>query len=178
MKVGKIAVRYARALFLSAREQGILDDVRKDQEMILAAVSDLADIKSLLESPVVETRKKIAIMVSLFEGKVGDLSLDFIRLVTGNNREDYLAAICRHYIKLYKEEKGIMMASIETATPLTNESRQEMVAIITRAFKAEIELQEEVKKELIGGFVLRVEDKQLDSSVKGKLARIKKELQK
>ena len=69
------------------------------------------------------------------------------------------------------------MASIETATPLTNESRQEMVAIITRAFKAEIELQEEVKKELIGGFVLRVEDKQLDSSVKGKLLRIKKELQ-
>ncbi len=178
MKVGKIAVRYARALFLSAREQGVLDDVRKDQEMILAAVSDLADIKSLLESPVVETRKKTAIMVSLFEGKVGDLSLDFIRLVTGNNREDYLAAICRHYIKLYKEEKGIMMASIETATPLTNESRQEMVAIITRAFKAEIELQEEVKKELIGGFVLRVEDKQLDSSVKGKLVRIKKELQK
>ena len=53
-----------------------------------------------------------------------------------------------------------------------------MVAIITRAFKAEIELQEEVKKELIGGFVLRVEGKQLDSSVKGKLVRIKKELQK
>ena len=100
MKVGKIAVRYARALFLSAREQGILDDVRKDMEMILGAVSDVADIKRLLESPVVETRKKTAIMVLLFEGKVGDLSLDFIRLVTGNNREEYLAAICRHYIKI------------------------------------------------------------------------------
>ncbi|MCK5464271.1 MAG: ATP synthase F1 subunit delta, partial [Bacteroidales bacterium] len=105
MKVGKIAVRYARALFLSAREQGILDDVRKDMEMILTAVSDLTELKSLLESPVVESRKKTSILVSLFEGKVGDLSLDFIRLVTGNNREDYLAAICRHYIKLYKEEK-------------------------------------------------------------------------
>ena len=178
MKVGKVAVRYARALFLSAREQGILDEVRKDMDMMLAAVSDLVEVKSLLESPVIETRKKTAILVSLFEGKVGDLALDFIRLVTGNNREDYLAAICRHYIKLYKEEKGIMMASIETATPLTNEIRQEMLAIITRTFNAEIELQEEVKKELIGGFVLRVEDKQLDSSVKGKLGRIKKELQK
>ena len=178
MKVGRIAVRYARALFLSAREQGILDDVRTDMDMMLAAVSDLAELKRLLESPVVETRKKTAILVSLFEGKVGDLALDFIRLVTGNNREDYLAAICRHYIKLYKEEKGIKMASIETATQLTNEIRQEMLAIITRTFNAEIELQEEVKKELIGGFVLRVEDKQLDSSVKGKLGRIKKELQK
>ena len=178
MKVGKIAVRYARALFLSAREQGILDDVRKDMEMILTAVSDLAEVKSLLESPVVETRKKTAILVSIFEGKIGDLALDFIRLVTGNSREEYLAAICRHYIKLYKEEKGIKMTSIETATPLTDTIRMEMVAIITRAFNAEIELKEEVKKELIGGFVLRVEDKQLDSSVKGKLGRIKKELQK
>lgn len=178
MKVGKIAVRYARALFLSAKEQSILDDVRKDMEMILTAVSDLADVKNLLESPVVETRKKTAILVSLFEGRIGDLSLDFIRLVSGNNREEYLAAICRHYIKLYKEEKGIKMASIETANPLTKEIRQEMLTIITRAFNAEIELHEEVKKDLIGGFVLRVEDKQLDSSVKGKLARIKKELQK
>ena len=117
-------------------------------------------------------------MVSIFERKVGDLPLDFIRLVTGNNREEYLAAICRHYIKLYKEEKGIKMASIETASQLTKEIRQEMLTIIIRAFNAEIELHEEVKKDLIGGFVLRVEDKQLDSSVKGKLARIKKELQK
>ncbi len=101
MKVGRIAVRYARALFLSAREQGILDEVRKDMDMMLAAVSDLVEVKSLLESPVVETRKKTAILVSLFEGKVGDMALDFIRLVTGNNREDYLAAICRHYIILY-----------------------------------------------------------------------------
>ena len=178
MKVGRIAVRYARALFLSAREQGILDDVRKDMDMLLAAVSDLAEVKSLLENPVVDTRKKTAILVSLFEGKIGDLSLDFIRLVAGNNREEYLAAICRHYIKLYKEEKGIKMASIETATRLTNDIRQEMLAIITQAFNAEIELQEKVKKELIGGFVLRVEGKQLDASVKGKLARIKKELQK
>jgi F-type H+-transporting ATPase subunit delta len=53
-----------------------------------------------------------------------------------------------------------------------------MLAIITRVFKAEIELKEDVNKDLIGGFVLRVEDKQLDSSVKGKLRRIKKELQK
>ena len=69
------------------------------------------------------------------------------------------------------------MASIETAAP---EQRNQAgnACHDHPAFKAEIELQEEVNKDLIGGFVLRVEDKQLDSSVKGKLARIKKELQK
>ena len=178
MKVGKIAVRYARALFLSAKEQEILDEVREDMEMILAAVVDMDDVRSLLESPVVDTRKKIEILVTLFEGRVGDLALDFLRLVTANNREDYLDAICRQYIKLYKEEKGIKIASIETAVPLTREIKEEMLARITSAFKAQIELQEKVREELIGGFVLQVEDKQLDASVKGKLGRIKKELQK
>ncbi len=178
MKQGRIAVRYAKALFLMAREQDVLDAVRKDMELILAAVTDIEELIDLLQNPVVETRKKIDILVSLFEPVVRDLSLDFIRLVTSNNREEYLAAICRHYIKLYKEEKGIMVARIETARPLTASLRQEMVSIITRAFKADIELEEGVNKDLIGGFVLRVEDKQLDSSVKGKLGRIKKELQK
>lgn len=178
MNQGKIAVRYAKALFLSAREQQVLDAVRKDMELILAAVSDIVEIQSLIESPVVEARKKSGILVELFDGKISDLALDFIRLVAGNNREEYLAAISRNYIELYKKEKNIKIARVVTATPLTKEIRQEMATLITKAFKAEIELQEEVNKDLIGGFVLRVEDKQLDSSVKGKLIRIKKELQK
>ena len=73
---------------------------------------------------------------------------------------------------------GIKIASIETAIPMTKEIREAMLAHITGTFKAQIELQEQVREELIGGFVLRVEDKQLDASVKGKLGRIKKELQK
>jgi F-type H+-transporting ATPase subunit delta len=178
MNEGKIAGRYAKALFMSAKEHQVLDDVRKDMEMILAAVSEIVEIKSLIESPVVERRKKSGILAGLFEGKICDLSLDFIKLVTGNNREEYLAAICRIYIDLYKEEKGIKIASVSTATPLKKEIRQELVSMITKAFKAEIELQEEVNRDLIGGFVLRVEDRQLDSSVKGKLNRIRKELQK
>jgi F-type H+-transporting ATPase subunit delta len=178
MKAGRIAVRYAKALFLAARDQGVLDTVRDDMETILTAVTDLAEMRLLLESPVVETRKKTSIVVSLFEGKVGDLALDFLRLVTSKGREEYLDAMCRHYIRLYKAEKGIKIAQMETARPLSKEIRQKMVSLIAHAFNADIELVEEVKTDLIGGFVLRVEDQQLDSSVKGKLGRIRKQLQK
>lgn len=178
MKVGKIAVRYAKALFMSAKDRDVLETVKEDTELILAAVTGLPDLQKLLESPVIEAGKKTSALLSIFEGKISDLAMDFIRLVTGNHREDYLDGISRHYIKLYKEEKGIKIASVETAAPLTKEVRQEMIALIKKTFKAEIELHEEVKSELIGGFVLRVEDQQLDSSVRGKLERIKKELQK
>jgi F-type H+-transporting ATPase subunit delta len=177
VKAGRIAVRYARALFLTAREQGVLDAVKTDMELILAAITDMADVRYLLESPVVEASKKTTILVSIFEGRVSDLALDFVRLITGNGREEYLDAVCRHYIQLYKAEKGIKIARLETARPLTKELRREMISIITAAFNAQIELAEEVKKDLIGGFVLRVEDKRLDSSVRGKLEKIKKQLQ-
>jgi F-type H+-transporting ATPase subunit delta len=177
MKAGRIAVRYAKALFLSAKEQGLLDEVRKDMELVLATVTGIDEVKGLLESPVVETRKKTDILVSLFHGRVIDLSLDFVRMVTANGREEYFDAMSRHYIKLYKEEKGIRIAHIETARPLTKDMREALISIIRVAFKADIELDQEVNQDIIGGFVLRVEDKQLDSSVKGKLARIKKELQ-
>ena len=72
---------------------------------------------------------------------------------------------------------GIMQAKIGTATRLRDKAREEIIKMIRQAFDAEIELQEEVNMDLIGGFVLRVEDKQLDMSVKGKLNNIKKELQ-
>lgn len=177
MKAGRIAVRYARALFLTAREQDVLDDLKKDMELILATVTEVENIRNLLESPVVETGKKTAMLVSLFEGRVGDLALDFVRLVTGNGREEYFGAICRHFIRLYKAEKGIKIARIETARPLTKDLRQKIISMITEAFNASIELDEEVREDLIGGFVLLVEDQRLDSSVKGKLERIRKQLQ-
>jgi F-type H+-transporting ATPase subunit delta len=178
MKVGRIAVRYAKALFISAKGKDVLEAVREDMELILAAVTDIPDLQRLLESPVIEAGKKTSVLLSIFEGKISSLAKDFIRLVTGNKREDYLDGISRHYIKLYKEEKGIKIASVETAAPLTNEVRQEMITLIKKTFKAEIELHEKVRNELIGGFVLRVEDQRLDASVRGKLGRIKKELQK
>lgn len=177
MSTGKIAVRYAKALFLSAREQKLLDPVRADMEIILKATTGIQDIRQLLESPIINSGKKANALVEIFKSGISELSLDFIRLVTGNKREEYLPGMARYFIQLYKEEKGIKVATISSAVSLDSESSRQIGEMIKKAFKAKIELQQEVKEELIGGFVLRVENKQLDASVKGKLEKIKKELQ-
>lgn len=177
MSTGQIAVRYAKALFLSAREQKLLDPVRADMESLLAATTGIPALRQLLESPVLDSGKKTATLLEIFKSTMTGLSLDFIRLVTEKKREEYLPAMARYFIRVYKEEKGIMVATISSAVSIDSESSRQIREMIKKAFKAEIELQQVVKEELIGGFVLRVEDKQLDASVKGKLARIKKELQ-
>ena len=177
MSTGQIAVRYAKALFLSAREQKLLDPVRADMEILLEATTGIPALRQLLESPVLDSGKKTATLLDIFRPVMSGLSLDFIRLVAKKKREEYLPAMARYFIRVYKEEKGIMVATISSAFSLDSESSNQIKDMIKKAFKAEIELQQEVKRELIGGFVLRVENKQLDASVKGKLARIKKELQ-
>lgn len=176
MSVGKIAVRYAKALFLSAREQEVLDKVRMDMELLLEVSSGDNQVKRMLDSPIIDSSDKFRVLGAIFTDRINTLTLDFLHLVTSRNREEYLAGMCRHYIQLYKKEKGIMQARIGTAGRLTAALRKEIIEIVNRAFKAEIELEEEVNKDLIGGFVLTVEDKQLDASVKGTLNRIKKEL--
>lgn len=176
MRVGQIAVRYSKALFRSAKEQKALDAVRADMEILLQAVTDLPELAQLLESPIVDTGKKINALAEIFSSRFNELSLNFIRLATENNREEYLPGMARHFIHLYKEEKGIQVATISSATGVEKQSLEQIRLLVKAAFKSEIELEEEIKEELIGGFVLRVEDRQLDASVKGKLAHIKKAL--
>jgi F-type H+-transporting ATPase subunit delta len=177
MSTGKIAVRYAKALFLSAREQKVLDQVREDMEILLQSIEGMHEIGQLLESPIVDSGKKSAVLTELFKSSFHKLSLDFINLVALNKREEYLSGMARYFVSLYKNEKGIQVATISSAINLEKGSSNQIREMIKAAFKTEIELEQEIKKDLIGGFVLRVENRQLDASVKGKLARIKKELQ-
>jgi len=177
MSISKISVRYAKALFLSARDHEVLDKVRYDMELLLDVSTRDNDIREMLESPIVNPINKFRVLNSVFSDRISNLTMDFLNLVTRNKREDCIPGMCRHYIHLYKKEKGIMQASISTASPIPENMRSEIITIVKAAFQAEIELEEDVQKDLIGGFVLRVEDKQLDVSVKGKLNKIKKELQ-
>ncbi len=164
-------------MFLNAREQDVLDPVRSDMEIILQTATGIEEIVWLLESPILDAGKKAAALTEIFKDRVSELSLDFIRLVVRNKREEYLPGMARYFIRLYKEEKGIQVATLSSAVKLDRENTEKIREMIQKAFKSEIELEMEVKEDLIGGFVLRVENKQLDASVKGKLAQIKKELQ-
>ena len=177
MNISQISVRYAKALFLYAKEQEVLDKVRHDMDLLCEVFSGTNDIREMLESPILSPDNKFQALNSIFSGRLSNLTIDFLRLVTTKKREEYLAGMCRHYVHLYKIEKGIVQASIGTASRLNEKARNEIIEMVKTAFNAEIELKEEVNKDLIGGFVLRVEDKLLDASVKGKLNKIKKELQ-
>ena len=108
--------------------------------------------------------------------RISQLSAGLIELVIRNKREAYLPDIARNYKALYKQDKGIITASLVTATPVDEKAKQKMEALIRKTFKAEIDLTSSEDEQVIGGFVLTVEDQRYDASVATNLKNIKKEL--
>ncbi len=174
MNDNKIGVRYAKALFQLGQERNILDSLRTDIEIIASTCSE-SDMLLLLESPVVKSSKKQDVFVKIFKGNVQDLSIDFLSMIIENKRENYIPAICRNFIDQYRKHKGIRAAKVTTAVVIDDNLKKEISKVISNVFKTDVELSTHEDGNLIGGFILRVGDQQIDASVSTKLSKIKRE---
>lgn len=176
MDQSAITVRYAKAFFSLAKEKNILDVLKKDIELVAGICRESTDFILLLESPIVKTSKKIAAITSIFSGKVNSLTLNFLHLITQNKREVYIPSICRNFLGLTRADQNIKSAVLTTAIEMTAETISKIETLIGKELKAKIELSSTVKPEIIGGLVLRIDDKQYDVSVATQLKKIKQKL--
>lgn len=175
MDQSKVTVRYAKALFTLAKEKQLLDEVKKDMEMIELLIKESTDLLLLLESPVVKTSQKVKLLKMIFEGKVNKLTVDFLAMVAENKREIFMPGICRNFAALYRKDQGIKSAVITTAIPLQKQLVTQIQQQLESDFKTKVELSQRVNTDLIGGFVLRVDDRQLDASMASGLRKVKEE---
>lgn len=171
-----VADRYARSLMDLAREKGKVEEVRNDMKMLLSVEKESREFSLLLKSPIVKTDKKIEVLKSVFGGRVGELTMSFITLITSRHRENLLAEIAKAYNEQYKRDKNIFTAVVTTAGGLDDKTRAKMLELVKSQLNGEVELVEKVDPETIGGFVLRVGDRQIDRSVARQLANLKKDL--
>jgi len=174
MNHSKIAVRYAKALFELARSKNQLDIVKQDIELIANACVQ-KDIQLLLESPVVKTSKKKELIAEIFKPNINDLSLRFLLMIAENRREMHIPMICLDFMEQYRSNKGIKAAKVTTATPIDINTQKHFSSVISEVFKTDVELTVNENADLIGGFILRVGDEQIDASVSTKLSKIKRE---
>ncbi|MBN2350870.1 MAG: ATP synthase F1 subunit delta [Bacteroidales bacterium] len=176
MNESKISVRYAKALYALGKEEKITEFLRLDMELFLECENSMEDFRNFLNNPVVRPSKKQKILREIFEGKVNPTTISFFNLVLKNNREQYLPSIARYFIELFKLDQGIKMATITTSKPLDDEVKDMVAKIIAKRFKTKLELKDFTDESLIGGFVLRIEDLQIDASISSSLNKIKREL--
>lgn len=175
MNDSKISVRYALALFESALEKGVLEEVRKDMLQLLE-LSKLEGFQYFLRSPVMKESEKRKLMNDMLENKAHVLTKGLLNLVLKNSRELFIPGIARNFEELYKKHKGIKSAVLISASAMDDTMREKIGKILEDTLNASIELSTEEKNALIGGFVIRIDNQQYDASVANKLKTIKKQL--
>ena len=176
MNYSKIAVRYAKAVFLLAEEKKQLKEVANDMETLLKVEREVPEISDLYNNPILSISDKKKAITAVFEKSFNEISMNFLNLIFDNKRETHTSGVARNFLKRYREHLGIKNASLTTATKIADAKRDEIIEIIKKTYNTEVELELNENPDIIGGFVLKVEDTQFDASISTQLKNIKQEL--
>jgi F-type H+-transporting ATPase subunit delta len=176
MNDSKISVRYSKAIIEMSREKDILETVKTDMDFIGLCLNQIPEFKMFLDSPVIRTSEKRILFKKSLGENIHPVTLSFINLIFTNKRETYLESIIRYFMHLYNKVMGIKPAVLLSPAKLDPALRDKIIRIISQKLNIKMELQEQTEPKLLGGFVMRIEDYQIDASIASQLEKIKKEL--
>ena len=176
MDEGKIAGRYAKALLGLAREKQVIELVRADIETIHYFFEIDPRFNQMLVSPVIKTKEKVVFMEAVFLKNTNPMTYALLMLLLANHRESYLKSITKIFLDSYRQEAGFKKAKLISAVAIEPSTVDQFKTLIRKHFNSEVDLSCTVDEELIGGFVLQVEDQQIDASVAAKLKKLKRVL--
>ena len=175
MNDSKIPVRYAKALLELTEEKKITEKVYNDI-LLIDELIKLPDVRDFLLSPVISSGKKNTILLNVISRKLDEITVSFLTMVFTNKRENYLESITRDYITGVKSKRKIKTVEITTAIALDTNQKENFRKQILKYYKGELEFETKVNADLVGGFIIQVDDLLYDASVKRQLRNIQNTL--
>jgi F-type H+-transporting ATPase subunit delta len=175
MKSTKAAGRYAKALLELALDQQKIEVVENNMQQILTVANETHDFQVFLSSPLIQVDKKLEVIKSIFSN-FDALSISFLEMVATNRRESLITEIAGAFLSQLKEHRGIVPVTIISAKPLDAQTREQITSKISASINGTLEITENLDESLIGGFIVRMGDHQIDASVSNQLNRLKQEL--
>lgn len=172
-----ISKTYGDALFELAIEEDKIDALLGEIEQLRHVLSENEDFGRLMNHPKVIKEEKIQVARNVFEGRMSDELLGFLVIIISKDRYRDIDAILDYFIAEVKKYKGIGVATVTTAVPLREEQcrKIEQKLLDTTSYTT-MEMNYTLDKSLIGGMVIRIGDRVVDSSVKAQLYELKKQL--
>jgi F-type H+-transporting ATPase subunit delta len=171
----QVASRYAKSLIDLAQEQNVLEPVRKDIELFIRVSRENPLLRAVLKNPIIGPEKKEGILEELFTGKVNPLILSYFKIVVNKGRSEILYSTAKEFINEYNNRKNIVKATVTSASPLSEKNRKQFEELVREATKGEVVLETKVDPNLIGGYILKIGDRQFDGSISSSLRKLKKE---
>ena len=172
--MSRAAIRYAKAILETAVSTGKANQVNDDMKSIIAAVNSSPDLKDFLASPIITSEVKMNVLSEVF-GSVQADTKSLFRLLQENKRFQILEAIATQFNAQFDEMNGVEVAKVTTAFPITADLEAKILAKATSISTKKITIQNTVDPSIIGGFILRIGDKQYNASVSNRLQELKRE---
>ncbi|MEM7775059.1 MAG: F0F1 ATP synthase subunit delta [Pseudomonadota bacterium] len=166
--------RYASALFELAKDENRIDEVEQHLTDLQALLDDSEDFTRLVRSPIYSADEQIAAISAIMDhAGISGLAANFVKLIARNRRLFALADMISVFRKLAAQARGEVEADVTSAAPLTDEQRQTLAERLRVAIGRDIQLNTTVDPSLLGGLVIKVGSRMIDSSLRTKLATLK-----
>ncbi len=172
-----ISKTYGDALFELAVEDDKVDVLLEEIEQLQKILAENEDFGRLMNHPKIIKEEKIQVAKTVFEGRISGELLGFLTIIISKDRYREIDEILTYFVAKVKEYKGIGIATVTTAVPLKDDQHKaiEKKLLDTTKYKS-MEIQYDVDASLIGGMVIRIGDRVVDSSISTKLAELQKDL--
>ncbi|WP_299115528.1 ATP synthase F1 subunit delta [uncultured Winogradskyella sp.] len=174
MSGSRAAIRYAKAVLSLATDQKSAEAVNSDMKSITSAIAQSEDLNQMLQSPVVRSSDKKAVLTSVFEN-ANVTTINLIDTLISNKRLVLLNDVAASYTQLYDQMRGTQVATVTTAVPLTADLKTKVLAKVKELTGKEAEVENIIDESILGGFILRVGDIQYNASIANKLDKLKRE---
>jgi len=169
-----IALRYAACLYQASTKQAIQKNVYKDLISLLDLLEQVPALLVFLKNPVPKRTQKQQVLQRLFKDRMQTQTLTFLLFVIEKRRYTLLVPIVKAFITQYKNTQKIQIVHLTTAQPLAADIQEQLdTFIVKHAATTNVELIKHINKSLISGFILHINDTQIDTSIRTKLQQLK-----
>mgnify|MGYP001417296802 FL=1 len=167
-----ISNRYAKALFLLAKKENVLQEISRESQSVIDFFSNQKTAIMLLKNPVVSKEKKTNIFQKSFQGQLSTLMQSFIKLVIDKGRYRDLLSILDQYIEIYKKEMNIISLELVTTKKINDSLKQKINNKL--GAQENVVFKETIDPKILGGILIKLNDLQFDATVKNKLNNVRK----
>lgn len=172
-----ICATYGDALFELAVEENKVDSLYEEASAVLQSFNDNKELGNFLNHPKVEIAKKKQTIEDIYGKFMSKDMVGFLSLIVEKGRYNFIVSIMEYFLERVKEYKKIGVAYVTSARELSQEQKAAVLNKLLATTKyVEFEMNYQVDESLIGGLVIRVGDRVVDSSIKTKLSELKRDL--
>lgn len=171
-----VAKTYSKALFEVGIDYNSLDLYLEELKAIGNILKEHPDFYELLKTPNISTDDKKKIFDDVFKDKISIEVINFIKIILDKRRTKDLFSIIIELENLVYEHKGIVRATAYTTIPLGEEEKKSLQMKLESITNNKVELKNQIDKDLLGGVMIKLGDKVIDGTLRGKLIKLQKNL--